>query len=120
MLIVARLFGFIFAAHWQLPRDTVEIGKRIGAGEFGDVCDGIMSGTGKNEGMKAKVAIKTMKEAHKAKKREFLEVRTHIKSHSKMSCNYPSTARFVCTGCSWFVTCVHEHAIGCPNPEPNS
>jgi len=32
-----------------------------------------MTGHGENEGMKAMVAIKTMKEAHKDKKREFLE-----------------------------------------------
>ena len=38
--------------HWQLQRDHIEIGRKIGSGEFGDVCKGVMTGTGDNEGMK--------------------------------------------------------------------
>jgi len=71
-------------AHWQLPRGNVDVGKRIGAGEFGDVCTGIMHGHGDNVGMKAMVAIKTMKEAHKDKKREFLdEAMTMVNLHHR-------------------------------------
>ena len=56
--------------HWQLARDHVEVGKKIGSGEFGAVCKGIITGTGSNEGMTALVAIKIQIKGSRA---EFME-----------------------------------------------
>eukprot|EP00039_Didymoeca_costata_P023815 m.8415 g.8415 ORF g.8415 m.8415 type:complete len:694 (+) comp3886_c0_seq1:214-2295(+) len=62
--------------HWQLERDTVEIQNKLGSGEFGDVCKGILHGTGEHKGMQAWVAIKTLK---KGSRTEFLlEAKTMV------------------------------------------
>eukprot|EP00041_Stephanoeca_diplocostata_P022756 m.545336 g.545336 ORF g.545336 m.545336 type:complete len:729 (+) comp22145_c0_seq2:142-2328(+) len=59
--------------HWQLDRSRVDVFDKIGEGEFGEVCSGELHGSGKNEGMKAKTAVKKqtkgsknlfLKEAH--------------------------------------------------------
>lgn len=57
--------------HWELRRDQIEILKKIGEGEFGEVSEGKLHGTGENEGMVAMVAIKQLKMGS-ASKAEFL------------------------------------------------
>lgn len=48
-------------ASWNTTWKHLDIDRRIGCGEFGEVAKGIMRGTGENEGMSAMVAIKTLK-----------------------------------------------------------
>lgn len=78
--------------HWQLQRDHIEIGRKIGSGEFGDVCKGVMTGTGDNEGMKAAVAIKTQ---IKGSRGEFLEeAKTMVELHHRNLVNIYGVCTF--------------------------
>ena len=57
--------------NWRVHRDQVEVGKKIGDGEYGEVFSGVLKGTGKNAGMAAMVAVKSLKRRDAAE--EFLE-----------------------------------------------
>lgn len=57
--------------NWRINRDQVEVGKKIGDGEYGEVFRGVLKGTGKNAGMAAMVAVKSLKRRDAAE--EFLE-----------------------------------------------
>jgi hypothetical protein len=65
--------------HWQLDREQVTQANKIGEGEFGEVMQGHLHGTGKHEGMKADVAVKVQT---KGSRLEFLqEARTMVQLH---------------------------------------
>lgn len=57
---------------WQLARDSIDVDREIGQGAHGYCNKGIMHGRGANEGMKAYVAIKTMKPGHEDAVRDTL------------------------------------------------
>lgn len=51
-----------FWQDWQLEHQQIEMGTRLGMGEFGEVWSGELKGTGEFDGMVAKVAIKQLKQ----------------------------------------------------------
>lgn len=63
----------LFWGTWQLARDTIEMKRKIGSGNFGEVWKGKLRGTGANEGMVANVAVKILKVQTEESKQDFLQ-----------------------------------------------
>ncbi|XP_019624216.1 PREDICTED: uncharacterized protein LOC109469896 [Branchiostoma belcheri] len=50
-----------FKGRWEVSRERIKLGKKLGQGQFGDVVEGFWNGTGDSDDSPVKVAVKTTK-----------------------------------------------------------